>query len=354
MKQIYQYSLVCILLISVPTLCSAQFKDSKTYTKAISLREGGRLSLRNKHGNINITSWDKDSVVLTATISGRSKSLAKLQESIAKTNINFRQSGNSVDIATVISETSFSKGLNQIMSAVGVENEITINYEIKVPRGMRMAITNKYGDIYLDNHTGKLDIELSHGNLRANSLKEVNHLRSNFGNIYIIEVEKLKGNLLFSQLEIEKADILDLSSKSTEYEFETVNQLRISSSNDKIDIDEVGDFNLVGSLSKVSIDDLLNSSSISLKYGKVRIKKVHKEVCSFMATTTRCTLEIGLEKGSNNKKISGMIGEGQIQNVNPDLKIISKSLNLDAHIGDVNAANCTYHFTCQKTKIYFK
>jgi hypothetical protein len=334
-------------------MCSAQFKDSKTYNNAVVLKEGGRLSVRNRHGNINIISWESDSLVVSATIGGQSKSLAKLQESMAKTNIDFRQSGSTIDISTIISETSFTKGINEVMSAAGVQNEISINYEIKVPKHIRLAITNKYGDIYIDKHEGKVDIELSHGNLRANSLNEVGYLRTNFGDVYIDHVNELKGNLIFSQLEIETAKSLDLISKSTEYELDKIGKLKVSSSNDKMDIDEVGDFNIVGSLSKVSIDDLTKSGNISLKYGKVKIKNIDKNVCTFMATTTRSTLELGIDKGGN-KKISGMIGDGEIQNLNSLLKVDSKSPNLSATIGNADKANCTYQLSCQKSKIYFK
>ena len=231
--------------------------------------------------------------------------------------------------------------------------KINVSYEIRVPKSLRLRIDSKYGDIYIDQHDGRVGIELSHGNLRANSLGEVEYLRTNFGDVYINSVESLEGSLLFSQIEIEKATKIDIVSKSTGFEIESVEALQMSSSNDKIDIDEVGHFGFTGSLSKVNIDELTKSSNISLKYGKVKIKKIHKDVCSFMATATRCTLELGLDK-EGNKNITGMIGEGEIQNLNPLLKIKSKYLNLSAVMGNIDKANCTYQLSCQKTKLYFK
>lgn len=352
MRKIYPYSLTLVILV-LCTVANAQFKDSKEFRKAVKVSTNGKLTVTNRHGNINLVSWDKDSVVVYATIKGQSKSLAKLKESMEMTSINFRKSGSSIELSSVFSKTSFSTGIDDILSSAGVSNEMSINYEIKLPRSLRLSVINKYGDVYIDQHSGVVQIELSHGNLRANTLKEVDNLRASFGDVYIDRVDVLNGDLQFSHIEIEDAQEINVTSKSTKFEIESVHSFQLNSSNDKVDLDEVAAFSFVGSLSKINIGTLSNSASLSLKYGRVRIKTIEKGVCSFSASTTRSTLDLGFEKGSN-ASITGFSADCEVQSINPNIVVESAQPSLAVSIGNKQASSCKFSFTCQKGKIFFK
>ena len=353
--KIYLYKIL-LVIVAVTAIKSsyAQFKDSKTFSKGVRMTDNGKMSINNRHGNITISSWDKDSLVVKATISGQSKSLSKLQESLANTNLDFKKSGTAVEISTLFANTSFSQGVNDVLSAAGVSNEISVVYDIKIPKGTDMSLSNKYGDIYLTTHTGNVYADISHGNFRALSLNKVGYLRTNFGDVYIESVNNLKGNFLFSSVEIQSGGTLDLESKSSEYEVKSARDFRITTTNDKIDLNKVNSISIAGTLSRISIDKLTKSSSISLKYGKVRIKEIQKGVCSFMVTTTRTTLDLRFEQGAN-KILSGMLTDCdiEIRKSNNTLEH-SESPSLNVVIGNKSLAECTYQFNCQKGKIYIQ
>jgi hypothetical protein len=356
MKRTFLYkTALLVTATAISHLSFGQFQDSRSFSKSVAMTDAGRVSVRSRHGNINISSWDKDSLVVNATISGQSKSLGKLNESMANTTIDFKQTGSTVDIATVFSSSTFSQGVSDVLSAAGVDNEISVVYEIKLPKGTRMALTNKYGDIYLTTHTGRIDAEISHGNFRALSLSEVSNLHTNFGDVYIESVKELKGHFLFSTVEIEQGGTLDIISKSSEFEMEKVDAFRINTSNDKIDLDEVGDLNAMGSLSKFNIDKLTTSSSVSLKYGKIRIKDLRSSVCSFSLTTARTTVDLRFQLGAN-KKLNGILQDCEVEVLKPNstVQINSDSPNFNVVIGNESLAKCTYQFSCQKGKIYIQ
>ncbi len=46
-----------------------------------------------------------------------------------------------------------------------------INYMVYVPAHMDVVLNNKFGDIYMDDLDGQVDIELSNGVLKANRLE---------------------------------------------------------------------------------------------------------------------------------------------------------------------------------------
>ena len=77
-NNLYKYSLLA-WLVAIQIGGFAQFKDDKTYDKAVAAPPDSRISILNKQGDIKLISWDKDSVVVNAVIRGESKSLVKLQ-----------------------------------------------------------------------------------------------------------------------------------------------------------------------------------------------------------------------------------------------------------------------------------
>lgn len=354
MKTAQHFKYVLSLYFLIISLASfGQFKDEKTYNKAVACSPNGRISIQNKHGNIQISSWQKDSLIVKAIIRAESKSLVKLQESLAETRIDFRQDNSSIRISTLSFSGVVARSINDIKSVAGVSNELRVDYEIKLPIGSEIAVANKYGDIYLDEHEGPLNIELSHGNLRATVLDEVKYLRTNFGNVYIESINSLRGNTLFSEIEITRADRLAFTSKSTEFEIESAADFRISSSNDDININRAEKVSIDGNLSKVNIYKLENACRIDLNYGKVRINKVAKDVCEFDVISTRSTFDLGFQPKTS-FKVTGMVEDTPFSSYNSLCRVTTDGLTLEGYYGTKSSATCSYSFNCQKSKIYIR
>jgi len=81
-KKIYQYSILIVILLGFTSTAKGQFRETKEFKKAIKVSTAGRLAVSNRHGNINNISFLSDSSIVKATISGQSKSLGKLNESM--------------------------------------------------------------------------------------------------------------------------------------------------------------------------------------------------------------------------------------------------------------------------------
>jgi hypothetical protein len=107
-------------------------------------------------------------------------------------------------------------------------SKIQINYFIDAPEYLDMRITNKYGDVYMENNTGTFTLNLSNGSFKANSLNEtggidltfcdatINKMNGGFFNTSFSEVvigeskdltiTSLKGNSYFTDFRIEELD----------------------------------------------------------------------------------------------------------------------------------------------------
>lgn len=349
---LYKNCILLLLLLS-QHICFGQFSDSKTIRKAIAVNPTTKVSIQNKHGDINIVSWDKDSIVMESNISAQSRSLAKLQETLTQTKVDFKQNSESVQITTISFSSALSRSVIDLKSMAGVNNELRIDYTIKIPREAQLTVLNKYGDIYLESHTGTIMMELSHGNLRAKSLKKVKYLRTNFGNVFIDEVDQLKGNLLFSEIDLGSCNTLSFTSKSTDYRIKQVENIRFSTNNDKIEIDKVALLNVEGNLSKIYVDDLTKESCINLNFGKARIKRVGEAVCTLELNANRSTFDLGFNPKCS-FRVDGMSNDTPFSSNNSNAHVSAEDSGVIGYYGSDEDAKCVYIFNCQKSKIYFR
>ncbi len=352
MNKLYRYILTAAILTS-SLINYAQFKDDKTTEKSSKFSQTGKVMVNNRHGNIQVISWAKDSIRVKAHISGESKSLANLSEALSKTTAQINLSFTNAEINTVVYESGIEKSINDIKKIAGAGTNIKINYTIYAPKSCKLMLSNKYGDILLDNHDGVVIAKLNHGNLRANELPQLNNLHCTFGNIYIRSAETFTGSFYFSDLDIESVGQISMDAKSSTLEIGKIDELTISSSNDEIIIDEINHFNFNGNLSKIKIGSLGLTSMVNMKYGKFRVRRIESTVCKFNAQSSRTTIDLGFAPNVN-FRVSGYQEDVDFSSTNP-LSHVNTSLNsFNGYYGQNPEAQCVYMLNGQKSKIYFR
>lgn len=347
------YKLTLTLALTALTLVGqAQFKDQKVIDRSSKFSRTGQVSINAKHGNVQLISWDKDSIRVHVTINGESKSLSKLQEAMAKTTVGVDLKFTQANIQTLISETMISKGLSEIKELTG-GGKIDISYKIYLPKQAKIMASNRYGDIYLDSHEGNVMLEVNHGNIRAHSIPELTMLRSTFGNVYIISAKRFTANLYFSELEIEECSSMTIDSKSTNFEIGTADELRFTSTNDDIVIDEVGKLHMTSNLTKVKVNEISKSCQANLKYGRFRAKKIGADVCELSFQTSRTTIDLGFDVNAQ-FLVSGIHEDVEFASSNPRSHIKTTEQGISGYYGNSGSSTCNYLFNGERSKIYFK
>jgi hypothetical protein len=151
---------------------------------------------------------------------------------------------------------------------------ITVNYIVKVPKGIEMEIENKFGDITIDNCSGKLKIDLSHGNFTVRKIDYAKSIKVQYGNINIKEITK--GDIIakFSDVSIDIAGSLNIDIASCDVEIEKIKSLVLKTIGDEIEIEEIDEINFSASLSDIEIEKLNKSINGNIKFGSLDIEEV--------------------------------------------------------------------------------
>jgi hypothetical protein len=237
------------------------------------------LQINNKYGTIHITPWNKDSVSFRVEVEANSSNLERLHKMFNGININI--TGSSFQIRA---ESEFNQNIDILFETfkgmtnklIPYDSRLQINYFISAPEYLDMQITNKYGDVYMENCTGKFSLSLSNGNFRANSLNESDEIELTFCDATINKIGKGYINASFSDVEIDESREIKLSSISSRFDLKNIGKLDAESRRDKFYIGTVSEVKGNSYFSDYRIAELDKSIDVVSKYGSLNADNIRK------------------------------------------------------------------------------
>ncbi|HEC42063.1 MAG TPA: hypothetical protein ENI20_04465 [Bacteroides sp.] len=286
-----QIAVLAILMAAGMFARAQTYSESQKIVRSFSAGSETRLDLSNKYGTVHIIPWNKDSVHIEIDLFIQSSSASKLGK--LKRNVDFEFSDTRYYI---IANTIFgSKGGNFFSdlkdlggTIIPSKNDVKIDYTVHVPSHININITNKYGDIYIDDMKGSVSVNLSNGDIKANSLTGESNISLNFGNGIINELSNSRLNIAYADIDIQLAGQLNIESKSSKIRIREVDILKILSKRDKYSIGRIN--NLFGEswFSNIWISKLGEEINYTPKYGALKVDSIPVEF-SFININTEFT-----------------------------------------------------------------
>ncbi|RPI44588.1 MAG: hypothetical protein EHM46_02680 [Bacteroidetes bacterium] len=153
----------------------------------------------------------------------------------------------------------------------GSNKRVEVNYMVRVPRYLDVVIQNKFGDIFMDDLDGRVDIDLSNGVLKAHHLEGNSAISLSFANGMINALGSATMNVSYTDLTLGSANQLDVESRSSEIRLERANVVKINSRRDRYHLQEVEYLYGNGDFTQVWIYDFIRESDLYMKYGELTI-----------------------------------------------------------------------------------
>ncbi|MCU4175482.1 hypothetical protein [Carboxylicivirga sp. N1Y90] len=290
-----------IILFSLYLLASLNFAKAQSFTEEIKhhrvfyVSPAATLELNNKYGNIHISTWEEDSISIDINFFISEKSEAKFNK--IKDNVQFKIGGNSAFLsAETVFGSKYSSFFKNIKEATNMlsspNNNSRIDYFVKVPSYINLKIENRYGDIFIPDFHGNINVQLSNGDFQARKISGSNILNLEFGNVIIEQLEQSTLNLNFAEVNIDKAGQLDINSKSSKVNIKDCNLIKLKSKRDEYSIDNIGFVFGDTYFSKLSIYNLNNEYNMVMQYGELKhlgIAPAYKLI-RINSAYTNCTL----------------------------------------------------------------
>jgi hypothetical protein len=276
---LFRYRILLLFLVLLPgmTTLAQDRTDKRVVRKQFPATRETTLEVTNKYGEIQVLTWKKDSVAIEVEILLTESSSSKLNKLKDDISIGFTGTGGYIIAKTQIKSESgrIASELKSVSHTIsGSNKQVEINYMVRIPEYLDVVLQNKFGDIYIDDLKGRVDIELSNGVLKAGQLAGITEIDLIFANGMIKALGSSTMRLSYSDLTLGEVGQLDLDSKSSILNADSINVLKINSRRDKLNIKRVEYLYGNGNFTQVWIYDFLRESDLYMKYGELTIEHV--------------------------------------------------------------------------------
>jgi hypothetical protein len=266
-----------IIVFMIPLFAVAQFTETKQINKRFKVTPETRIEITNKYGKIKINTWDKDSIIFDIKIKVEDKKLSKLEKALDEVDFDFINSQHFVIVRTKVGEnrSGIEKEIVNFKESVfQSDSKMDIDYTVWMPKTNQLKVENKFGDVYIDDYLGDIEIILSNGNLKSHDFEGKANLKLSFADATINQMKTGRLDCNYSEIYIKKADKIQIASKSSEFEIIEIKDLNIDSRRDKFRIQMIDNLDARGSFTNYRITELTDNLNIKTEYGDLDIEKV--------------------------------------------------------------------------------
>lgn len=258
-------------------LQAQNFTESQSIHRCFAANRNTTADISNKYGRVQVLRWNKDSVCIDVDFRINSSNLSRINRVKSWISFDIFASGDFITARTVF-QSGYSNVINDLVnmaeSMVDPSNQVIINYTLQVPEYLNLRITNKYGDLYLDDLSGQVELSLSNGELKANRLEGKSSIELSFANAMIQDIHDGKLISSFSDVQVRNCGQLFLSTKSGKATIDEAQSLRLDSRRDKIRLGKTRITGGTSYFSEIWVDELVTEANLSMRYGSLIIDRV--------------------------------------------------------------------------------
>ena len=236
-----------------------EFKDLKSKEVSIELAASktADIYVENTQRSIQIKTWDQPKVKVVTTVyyEGEGTKVSD-EEWFEKLNITVKSLGNSIRIksGTVSSSGSYTVGgnswawssgtsgvavFNSNGENIGTKSNIKRYVTIYMPMANKLDIESKYADVTIANNIGKLNADITNGNLELQDATTLT-LRSKYANVSAGSIKTAEIEFINGRFNARDVEDLDIDTKYSTIEIASAQKVNLVSTNDEYEFDEVG------------------------------------------------------------------------------------------------------------------
>lgn len=317
----YLKLLVVSILIGTGAFGTTAFAEvlTKKEHKEFSITNDSKLLIDNRFGLVSIENWGQNSISIDVEITVEHSSRDRAERMLSAIQITLEQQGNEIRGITQIDEKLLKSfgNFNFGSSTKGLK----IDYRIKMPSHVDVNLKNKYGDMFIDELTGHSNINIKYGNLKANrimygSYDPLSIITLGYGNASIDEMDWMRFDVKYGNLDIVKAKAIVILSKYTNVSVDELSSLVVESKYDTYKIGAVRNIVASSGYTSYKVAQLGKQLDIESKYGDVRIKSVANnfDVISFVGSYASIYAPIAEEVSYS---INGEVSYGKLSYNSP-------------------------------------
>lgn len=262
---------------------------SRIIKKEYAVSPDAQLVISNQYGKVHCNNWDKPMIAIEVTLRVEASGEQAAQKLMDRITIAMTGSQSRVEVSTTIEKGGFSG-----------RNNVNIDYTVSMPASVNLDLTNKFGDIYINELNGKGKINLSYGNMEINKLGNSDNLldiKFSQGNIKAIQGAVLL--LKYSSLEIDYAGSLRLDGKYSDLTANKIISLNGTMEGGKLEMENSSAVESRSKFSDINITRLEKNLTLDIQYGNCEIHEMPADFGNININNKYADISIGLPPGAS-------------------------------------------------------
>ncbi|WP_299173269.1 hypothetical protein [uncultured Allomuricauda sp.] len=297
---LYKYTLLAFFLLPLAVVANndelkGKYTKEKTIKKEFEVNSDVLFKAKNSYGNLNLTSWDEDRIVIEVHIKTSGNNEERVLKRLDQIDVDFENTSSLVSARTRFGDKGNSWGWNWGKRNVNVQ----VNYTIKLPVKSSIHLNNDYGNIYVDRIDGHAKISCDYGKIDVGELRGRNNelrfdytSRSTFD--YINSAEIIAD---YSGFTIEKAGDLIVKTDYTNAVINEMGNLDYSSDYGSIEVKEVQNVQGNGDYIGVKLGTVHGNLNINSDYGSIKITEMAPDAGNINIKSDYTGVKIGYNTG---------------------------------------------------------
>ena len=287
MKTILKYTTAAIIPLFIAVNVNAYHDDySRVIKKEYAVNPDAKLIIENKFGKVHCDNWDKNSISIEVTTTVEASNEDAAAKILDKIYIGINASVSQVEARTVFAEGDFHG-----------RNRIHVDYKITMPVTISLDLTNKFGDIYINELGGKGKIDLSYGNMEVNKLTNSDNLLNiKFSKADIGSIQGAVLSLKYSDIRIDYAGSLRLDSKYSTIDASQVISISGNYEGGKLNMENSTAVDSKSRFSDLNITRITKSLNLDLQYGNCDVDEMPADFTSINVLNRYGNVSIGISK----------------------------------------------------------
>ncbi len=296
---LYKYVFLTLALIPLALVANTgklkgKYTKEKTIKKEFTVNSDALFKVKNSYGNLNITSWNEDRVVIEVHIKTNGNNEEKVQNRLNEIDVDFENSASLVSARTMFGDRNNNWGWKW-----GKRNNVNVqvNYTVKIPVKNNINLNNDYGNIYLDRIDGHAKINCDYGKIDVGELRgRNNELRFDYTSRSTFDFIN-SGEIIadYSGFTIEKAGNLTVKADYTNAVINEMGDLEYSSDYGSIQVNEVENVNGNGDYIGVKLGTVHGNVSVTSDYGSLKISEMAEDAGDIYIKTDYTGVKIGYD-----------------------------------------------------------
>lgn len=296
-NSLFKKTILILLILPISLLANngkfkGKYTKEKTIKREFNVNSNALLSVNNSYGNLNISSWSENKILIEVHIKTNGNNEEKVQRKLEEINVDFEASSSEVSAKTLFNNNKSDWSWNW-----GRSNNVNmqVNYTIKLPVKNSVNLNNDYGGINLDRIDGHAKISCDYGRLEIGELHGRNN-KLDFDYTTDSHIGYIKSGEIradYSGFTIEKAENLVISADYTSTKVIMMENLQYSCDYGNIEVNEVNNIQGNGDYISAKIGKVHGNVEIKADYGSVKIEEMTADAGNLAISSDYTGVKIG-------------------------------------------------------------